>query len=69
MIFSVNRTGLSRLSSRQRSIIGFLAVIVGGYIAWGPGGALFGFGLAALIAAQVEEIQASIIASKAAGSQ
>jgi hypothetical protein len=69
MIFSVNRTGLSRLSSQQRSIIGFLAIIVGGYVAWGPGGALFGFGLAASIAAQAEEIQDSIISSKAASPQ
>jgi hypothetical protein len=42
---------------------------MGGYIAWGPGGALFGFGLAALIAAQVEEIQSSIISGKATSSQ
>jgi hypothetical protein len=64
MIFAGSRTRLSRLSTQQRQFVGFLAVVVGGFNAWGLGGALFGFGLAALIAVGVEEIQSSIISSK-----
>jgi hypothetical protein len=64
MIFAGSRTRLSRLSTQQRQFVGFLTVVVGGFNAWGLGGALFGFGLAALIAVGVEEIQSSIISSK-----
>jgi hypothetical protein len=69
MIFAGSGTRLSRLSTQQRTTVGFLAVIVGGFNAWGLGGALFGFGLAALIAAGVEEIQNSIISRKGTSSQ
>jgi hypothetical protein len=69
MIFAGSRTRLSRISTQQRAFVGFLAVIVGGFIAWGLGGALFGFGLAALIVVGVEEIQTSIISSRGTSSQ
>jgi len=69
MIFAGSRTRLSRISIQQRTFVGFLAIIVGGFMAWGLGGALFGFGLAALIVIGVEEIQTSIMSSKGTGSQ
>ena len=69
MILAGSRTRVSRLSSQRRTMVGFLAVIVGGFINWGLGGALFGFGLAALIAVGVEEIQNSIISGKGTRSQ
>jgi hypothetical protein len=69
MILAGSRRRVSRLSSQQRTMVGCLAIIVGGFIAWGLGGALFGFGLAALIAVSVEEIQNSITSSKGTRSQ